>query len=145
MYTNDPLNNPIDALRLQVGDTDNEELWLTDNDYSYYIQAYPDKIRRQALAASQAILFKLSRRTRERAGQIEVYGSDAYRNYADALIRLVKDPAFTNVNPLSYFGGIILEDVVANDRNIDLNQPTFYHGQSNTKDCCNGELAWHAP
>jgi len=125
MYTGDPINNPIDALRLQVGDTDNEELWLTDNDYSYYIQAYPNRIRQQALAASQAILFKLSRRTRERAGQIEVYSGDAYRNYADALIMMVKDPAFSSVNPISYFGGIIAQDFIDAKYNPDLIQSTF--------------------
>jgi hypothetical protein len=135
MYTGDPLNNPIDALRLQVGDTDNEEIWLTDNDYSYYISVHPANVRQQALAASQAILFKLSRRTRERAGQIEVYAGDAYRNYADALIMMVKDPAFSSVNPLSYFGGMYIQDVIDNNLDVDTIPAVFYRGQ-NTPDRC---------
>jgi hypothetical protein len=141
MYTGDPINNPIDALRLQVGDTDNDEVWLTDNDYLYYISIYPDMKRQQALAASQAILFKLSRRTRERAGQIEVYAGDAYNNYADALIRLVKDPAFSAVNPLSYFGGVYIEDVSNAFNDIDTVAPVFYRGQSE-QPCIHGELEW---
>jgi hypothetical protein len=134
MYTGDPINNPIDALRLQVGDTDNAEVWLTDNDYLYYISLHPSNVRQQALAASQAILFKLARRTRERAGQIEVYSGDAYTNYADALVRLVKDPSFTAINPISYFGGIIAVDFANQKYNTDLIESTFQ--KTDDEGCC---------
>lgn len=136
MYTGNPATNPIDALRLRVGDTDEDDVWLTDNDYQYYLGTIPT-FKQQVLASSQAILFKLARYTRERAGQIEVYGSDVYKNYADALVRLIKDPAFNGVYPMSYFGGIVKQDVYDNIENQDIIQTEFYTGQNQPKlDCC---------
>ena len=133
MYTNDPLNNPVDAVRLEVGDTDEFEIWLTDNDYLYYLTQYDGNIRKCTTAAASAILFKLARRTRERAGQIDVYGAEAYRNYADALDRKLKDFNLNNVNPISYFGGINRELTSDNFQNPNLIDQPFYRGQQNGK------------
>lgn len=138
MYTGNPDTNPIDALRLQLGDTDENNPWLTDNDYQFYLNKYPNNSGRKiVIAAAQAILFKLAKYTRERAGQIEVYGSDVYRNYSDAIERFIKDSSFNGVYPLSYFGGISKIDEEANNANPDVIQKTFKTGDSeNGIDSC---------
>lgn len=131
MYTNDPVNNPVDALRLEVGDTDIDDVWLTNEDYAYYQQKYPNSFRSAVLAAAQGILFKLSRYTRERAGQVDVYGAEAYKNYSDALRMKLKDFSLSEVKPISFFGGTYRE--VASSTHLDpalVDQP-FYRGQQN--------------
>lgn len=40
LLTLDPLNNPIDALRLEFGDTDEFDQILTDESYQYFIDKY---------------------------------------------------------------------------------------------------------
>lgn len=131
MYTGDPINNPVDAIRLEVGDTDADDVWLTDNDYLYYIQKYPNNTRAIVNAAAQGILFKLTRYTRERAGQIDVYGAEAYKNYKDALLLKLKDFSFNGVRPISFFGGINRQESADNFLDPSLVDQPFYRGQQN--------------
>ena len=129
-YTNNPATNPIDALRLEVGDIDSEYPLLDDSAYSYYITKFPSNFRQQWMAAAQAILFTLSRWTRERTGQIEVYGSEAYKQYADALQMKLKNPSLNGVNPVCYFGGVEVTDKLENFTNPDITDQPHYRGQS---------------
>ena len=128
MYTGNPSTNPIDALRLEFGDTDEYVCWLTDEDYQYYID---NNTSNSALIrkVGNAILMRLARETRERSGQEEKYGSEAFKNYKEALLLKLKDPAFGMLAPISYFGGINREDMESNAINDELVQQPFYEGQ----------------
>ena len=130
MYTGNPLINPIDALRLEVGDTDCKDVWLDDNDYKYFLANNVGDRKGCIHAAASAILFKLARYTRERVGQVEVYGAEAYKNYADALERKAKSLYFGRVNPISFFGGVYRDDMVANATDPAIVDQPFYRGQS---------------
>jgi hypothetical protein len=131
MYTNDPANNPLDALRLELGDIDPEQPVLTDEAYQYFIDRYPNDFNQQWINAGMALLFSLSRLTRERAGQIEVYGSDAYRQFAEALKNKLTNPAYSNVKPMLHFGGINRNEKSENALNNDNVDQPFYRGQQN--------------
>ena len=130
-YTGNPSTNPVDALRLEIGDTDEDNSILTDNDYIYFINKNPDSFRKQWQAAAQAALFKLARYTRERAGQIEVDGSAAYRQYAQALKDKITNPAYSDVHPISFFGGVDRANYISNSLNPDIVDQQFFRGQSN--------------
>lgn len=132
MYTGNPATNPIDALRLEFGDTDEYVCWLTDQDYQYLINTSSTSsiLNRKV---GQTILMRLARETRERSGQEEKYGSEAFNNYKTALLLKMKDPAFGMLNPISYFGGVNREDVKTNAINEELVQQPFYEGQIDGK------------
>ena len=46
MYTNDPFNNLIDALRLEFGDIDPDFPRISNEAYDYYISNYANKPKR---------------------------------------------------------------------------------------------------
>ncbi len=130
MYTGNPSTNPIDALRLEFGDTDEYESWLADGDYQYFINLNLST-RQLHQKIGTTILMKLSREVRERSGQEERYGSDAFTNYRLALMDKLKNPNFGNVAPLAFFGGVDRESMYSNATNPDIVQQPFYEGQTN--------------
>lgn len=132
MYTNDPSNNPIDALRLEFGDIDECESYLSDETYQYFIDTYgtkPKDIRRHI---GMSILAYLSRNTRERAGQEERYGSEAFSNYLKWLQLKIKDPSMVS-SPSVYVGGTNRDQVAIYETDPELIDSTFYLGQQAKK------------
>lgn len=113
-YTNDPANNPVDRIRLNVGDIWEDIEYLTDADYQYFLDAADGNERRATMDAVRAILFKLTRMTRERTGDIEVYGGDWFNNYMKALLLILKDPNISISLAVPYAGGISRSDMQAN-------------------------------
>lgn len=113
-YTNDPANNPVDRIRLNVGGIWDDMEYLTDADYEYFLAAAGGNERRATMDAVRAILFKLTRMTRERTGDIEVYGGDWFSNYMKALQLILKDPNISISLAVPYAGGISRSDMQAN-------------------------------
>jgi hypothetical protein len=118
-YTGDPSNNAIDRVRLAVGDIWDDMEMLTDADYQYFLDRNDGNENRATLDAARAILFRLTRMTRERTGDIEVYGGDWFKNYKDALLLILKDPNAAISLAVPYAGGISKSDMFANDTNGD--------------------------
>jgi hypothetical protein len=118
-YTGDPANNPIDRVRLAVGDIWDDMEMLTDADYQYFLDRNDGNENRATLDAARAILFKLTRMTRERTGDIEVYGGEWFKNYKDALLLILKDPNAAISLAVPYAGGISKSDMFKNDADCD--------------------------
>ena len=105
-YTGNPATNAIDRVRLIVGDTWNDMEMLSDADYAYFLSKYEGRENRAALDAARAILFKIARFSRERTGDIEVYGSEWFKNYKAALELMIKNPDLAVSVTMPYAGGI---------------------------------------
>lgn len=134
MYTGNPSTNPIDALRLEFGDTDDLVIWLTDNDYQYYIDKYPTNERVRNREISLAMINKLALTgIRERSGAEERYGKEAFDNFFLAFKERIRNPALGNMLPISYFGGVYREDKADRATNVDLIQQPFYRGQDDER------------
>lgn len=127
-YQGDPLNIPTDEVRLFTGDIWPDMEYLTDNDYNYYLTRNDGNVRRAGLDAMRAILFKLSRGARERTGDIEVYGSEYFKNYLQALTLVIKNPDIAISLAVPYAGGISKSDMLANDMNCDNATRSIYVG-----------------
>jgi hypothetical protein len=118
-YTGSPSTNAIDRIRLAVGDIWDDIEMLTDADYQYFIDRNDGNENRATMDAIKAILFKLARMTRERTGDIEVYGSEWFSNYYKMLLLLLKDPNASISLAVPYAGGISKTDMFLNDANCD--------------------------
>lgn len=129
-YTGDPANNKIDAVRLQVGDIYEDFEVLKDSDYSYFLDKYTGNVNRASIDAARSIMFLLSRWTRERTGDIEVYGSEWARNYRAALLEYIKNPNLSVTIARPYAGGISKADMLANDENQDSARGFAYLGMT---------------
>lgn len=63
-YTNDPTNNPIDQIRLLVGDTDVTDALLQDEEIEFFL-TQDDNVYKAAAIAARTIAGKLSRAVTE--------------------------------------------------------------------------------
>lgn len=120
-YAGNPATNPIDAVRLNVGDTWPDFEMLADSDYQYFLDKNEGNINRATIDAARAILFKLTRMVRERTGDIEVYGSEWFKNYRDALLEIINNPGLSISLAMPYAGGISRTDMCQNKANPDNN------------------------
>lgn len=127
-YTGSPATVPRDAVRLLVGDTYADIELLIDAEYNYYLTKNASNINRTAVDAAWAITFKLARWTRERTGDIEVYGSEWAKNYRSALLEFVRNPGSSLNQAMPYAGGISKSVMKANDTNSDNVRPVPYQG-----------------
>ncbi len=118
-YTGNPSTNAVDRIRLAVGDIWDDMELLTDADYQYFLDRNDGNENRATMDALKALLFKLGRMTRERTGDIEVYGSDWFNNYYKMLLLLLKDPNAAISLAVPYAGGISRSDMMRNDMNCD--------------------------
>lgn len=120
-YTGNPATSATDRVRLNVGDIWPDFELLHDEDYQYFIDKYNGNENRATLDAARTLLFTLARFTRERTGDIEVYGGDIFNNYYKALELILKDPNAAISLAMPYAGGISRSDMRANIANCDNN------------------------
>ena len=101
----------IQILRLEHGDTDIEYPILTDEEYQYYIEAFPSK-KKRSKAIDFAILNSLSYDVRERSGQEERHAHQAFQNRLELLNKKYKDPAYNGGarTPISV-GGVFKDEM----------------------------------
>lgn len=118
-YTHSPATNPVDRVRLNVGDIWDDMEMLSDTDYEYFLSASRGNENRATMDAARAILFRLTRMTRERTGDIEVYGEQWFSNYMKALQLILKDPNIAISVAVPYAGGISVSDMQENRCNPD--------------------------
>jgi hypothetical protein len=120
-YTGNPATSATDRVRLNVGDIWPDMELLHDEDYQYFIDKYNGNENRATIDAARTLLFTLARFTRERTGDIEVYGGDIFSNYYKALELILKDPNAAISVAMPYAGGISVQDMHDNRVNSDNN------------------------
>lgn len=131
-----PNERPVDALRVNVGDTACDMEVLKDTEYEYFLTKY-GSINRATIPAMTAVMFALSRWTHERLGQIEVYGGEWATNYRKALELAIKNPEMSIASLMPYGGGISKSDMRANVCNADTNAVTLPARTCCTASVCN--------
>lgn len=110
-YTDDPENNPIDRIRLNVGDTDVNEEGLSDTVYSYLLGKHDDNENICSLEALKLLVAKYAKYADEKAGELEEKAHQKFNQYSDLLDKYTKDPTFSPLQSgLPYAGGISLTD-----------------------------------
>ena len=126
-YTNSPATSITDRLRLNVGDIHSVEI-LDDETYTYYYTKNEQNERRATRDLFTVLLFALSRYTHEKAGQIEVWGSDYFRNYLDAVKLAITNPSIDSITAIPFAGGISRTDMDTRASDTDAVDKPFYVG-----------------
>lgn len=121
----------IQILRLEHGDTDTEYPLLTDEEYQYYIDNFPNK-KKRAKAIDFSILNALSYDVRERSGQEERYANQAFQQRLELLDKKYKDPTYNGgaSTPLAV-GGVFKDEMAELATDINRVPDTFIKGQYN--------------
>lgn len=118
-YTNSPATNPIDRVRLLVGDVFLDFEILDDATYQYFLDKYDGNEVLAAIAAAKVIRFQIAKApTREKAGHYEVW-SDFAALYSKALDDLIEEGEISLYVGMPYAGGISHTDMWNNNRNRD--------------------------
>lgn len=126
----DPVNNPIDALRLEFGDLDEYNYILTDQSYQYFLNKYPNSPRMVSKSVGMTILAKFAKEGyRQKVGQEEAYLSERYKNYLDWLKQKTTNPMLSGSIPAVYVGGVNRDIVTEYELRPDLIDSMFFQGQ----------------
>lgn len=127
--TEQELADKIVGLRIEFGDTDDSFLILQDSEYKYLINKYGTNDRSLNQEVTFTLLSKLALTSvRERVGQEERYGNNAFDNYIKLLKLKLKDPSFGSIAPISYFGGTYRDISEYYDTDPNFTWQPFYQG-----------------
>ena len=120
-------NSAIDRVRLRLGDTTCPYI-LDDQTIDYYITKNSNNENQAYKELLTVMLFSLSRLTRERAGDVEVYGSEYFRQYFDSVKLALSNPELNYIVAMPYAGGISRNDMATNQQDVDSVDKPFYMG-----------------
>lgn len=128
-FTNDPTNNPIDRIRLKVGDTDTDEVGLSDEVYQYLLNKHSQNEDKAAVEALEALVAKYANYVTEKAGGLFVKESEKYQQYKDLLDSYKNDPRSSILKAGEPFaGGISKSDFISRNEDPDRNGSPFSKG-----------------
>lgn len=86
-YSNNPAGRPIDAVRLQIGDTNNSDMALSDEEVEYFLSTGGSSIR-AAILAVNALIARYSPLVDTSVGQVSKSYSQRIDNYKELLKKL---------------------------------------------------------
>jgi hypothetical protein len=122
-YSENPESSPKDYVRFLIGDTDQSEPLLSDQEIGLYLRTYNNGALMAAMRCCEAIAAKFSRRVNESVGQVKMDFSQAAKAYRDMALDLRRRMAIDTVSP--YAGGISKSDKYTQDLNADRVKPDF--------------------
>jgi hypothetical protein len=113
----------IQDLRYELGDTSVEWPIMSDAEYTYFLDKNSGSLQRAALDAAKSIMLKLSMRSDSTVDLFSIKGSQAAKNYMQALQMYIKNPDLNKIfdNLMPYAGGISKTDMLNNEANLDNN------------------------
>ena len=80
VYTGDPLGDPVDEVRFMIGDTDNDDLDITDLEIDYLIQTHTSATM-AAIQACYMLAAKFSRLVDTQVDDVRVRSQQKQHNY----------------------------------------------------------------
>ena len=123
----DLTNSAVDRVRLRLGDFHCPYI-LDDQSIEYYLSKNANNESRTYRELLTVVLFSLSRLTRERAGDLEIYGSEYFRQYFDSVKLALSNPELNYIVAMPYSGGISRNDMATNQQDTDSVDKPFYMG-----------------
>lgn len=126
-YGNSPGSSQADAVRLHIGDTDNDDLILSDEEVTYILSVESNTLRAAARAARIAA-GKYARQVDSEIDEIRLRAQarfDHYSQLADDLAQEAKTSGGGMKLTGIWFGGISQTEKDTNEEDEDLVNPAF--------------------
>lgn len=111
MYTEDPINNPYDRIRVYTTDTDNNELLIDQSIIEFYYEECNQNEKQAAVKCLNYLLFTIAKMADEKVGGVYMKNSDRIKNLRLVLTALQADMSHGLGG--AYAGGISVSDVKA--------------------------------
>lgn len=135
-YTSDPSNNPVDAVRLEIGDrgATTASEFLTDEEYEYFLDKAGNDVSAASVLAARGVAALFSQLADEEAGEIKVKWSQKARAFlalADAkLEELTSGISSGSHTPTPMTTGTSLFNINSRQSNTDRPRDIFSSGFS---------------
>lgn len=113
----------IQDIRYELGDTSAEFPMMSDAEIKYFLYKHDFNLQRTAMDVAKSLLLKLSMRSDESVDLFSIKGSQAAKNYMQALKMYITNPDLNRIydNVMPYASGISKSDMEANDAVPDNN------------------------
>jgi len=125
-YTGDPNSSPKDAVRFYLGDTQelNPELW--DEEIYFLLSEEGDVVIRAAARGASALVAKYAKVVDKRVDRLDLKSSDKFEHYKELATYLWGRVSSTGLGvPMPYAGGISRTDKQSYVDDSDLTNPFF--------------------
>jgi hypothetical protein len=126
MFMNDPANNALDRIRIMIGDTDNDEILLSQQVLEYLYESTNKNEKLTAIKALEAIIMASSKYTDEVTGDVEVKLSQRFKQFRTVLNDLKK----STMTGTPYAGGISVSDIEMRRASPDAPRKSLEQGWS---------------
>lgn len=114
----------VQQVRLLIGDNTPGLYIIQDDEIAFLLERNNNNVNRTSVEAARVVLFKLSMDASDSSVDIfSIRSSQSAKAYMEALKMYINNPNLNQVgnNLQGYVGGISLEDMQANDANLDNN------------------------
>lgn len=122
-YSNSPSSEPRDAVRLLIGDTDENDPLLTDDEVAFYLTEASDNQYKAASEACKGIAAKLGRRPDYMVGRTLVSNQKRAQDFLKLAEELRRKYLISSATPFA--GGIKESDKEAQESDSDRALPYF--------------------
>lgn len=109
MYTGDPINNPLDRVRIYCTDTDNDEILIEDSILEFFLAEENGDEKKAAIKALGYLLFQIAKMGDEKVGGVYLKNSERTKNLK-LLLDDLKGGLLKPSIPMAYGGGISVAD-----------------------------------
>lgn len=124
MYTGDPVNNPLDRVRIYATDTDNDDLLIDQSVIEFFYLESGRNEKQAAIKALNYLLFQIAKMGDEKVGGVYLKNSERIKNLMLVLDDLKQDVIKVGIGGV-YAGGISKSDVFLRRSNPDsIKKPT---------------------
>jgi len=127
-YTGDPSANNRDEVRFLIGDTDNADKIVQDEEIAYAI-ANEANNRLAAIRIVRTLAGKYARKVDKTVGDLKISYSQIYKHYVD-LATFLEESDANLYAPIAYAGGISVSDKDSVRDNSDRADPMFTKGMN---------------
>lgn len=114
----------VQQVRLLIGDNTPGLYIIQDDEIEFLLERNNNNVNRTSVEAARVVLFKLSMDASDSSVDIfSIRSSQSAKAYMEALKMYINNPNLNQVgnNLQGYVGGISLEEMQANDANLDNN------------------------
>ena len=129
-YSGDPRDSDRDAVRFLIGDTDDTDQKVSDEEIAYLLTQNGNVFKASAMAA-RGISANYSAKVKEKmVGDLRITYIDRAKGYEELATRLEAQAASGTVLALApYAGGISVDDKATQVADSDWDTPAFWRGQ----------------
>lgn len=132
-----PKASDKDAVRFLVGDTDEDDPLVTDEEIEFFIEEFPSSTYHAAAEVAESIAAKFSREVAHSGDGLSYSAEQLQSNYAELAVRLRKQAARRYRGAEPYVGGISWREREQSDADMD-KIPTHFrshmHDHPGTRD-----------